>query len=541
MKTWVHTCVWILILVPMAAQAIDNRCSRNIAIGDTQGLCQGVQLPYEQTRGRHNSRLVCSGNVDHYVRRPQEITDYGEWSAAVATEGSRSQHAFEMRQKQPDIAWSGRIPYTVTEQWDWVECAPGVDRYICGTHTEWHTETYYTTECDRQKRCKSVSHTRRVSEEVANECYYDHPRSASIHCSEEAVSYQARFERDPKWNPSASGYNEFIPNKYDLLPGEVEDIQVYNNRDSSTRLQPDVVIGDKWNDYSIHLSGPAVGAACRQNAHDSLNVSIVTNHRLLREGPNAFRLPVDFAGKSVPPLDWIKDTGTGLKKFPRTLRLNDTSSSMVNLIARQSRQNEEREELKERVGAGGNRDGQKKLLVSDPFFKDTKLRVQLYEAEWSGDSVFSPPFYVSDSQSVVSANLSISKLQAIRNSDMWEIPLNDEQMGANVYKRDKWLAKLLHFTEKPLKPNQRYILRFSMFQKGVPFYLQDCKDATGACESDQEGVFSKPIMVTFRTNENFDERSFLQKLNEFTLVDYLDRKWKASKPEDDDANKSDSP
>ncbi|PWU14160.1 MAG: hypothetical protein C5B49_13595, partial [Bdellovibrio sp.] len=527
-----------------SAQAYDNRCGY-YPQGDTTSLCRGQSLPYEKTRGRSHSRLECSGNLDHFIRRPQEIENYGDWAAWIKNEGPTSQTAFTMRQKQPLIEWQGRVPYEVTETWNWIACELGVDGSACGYDTKCDDVPYSYSECDRQNRCRTHSGTKRVCHEEARACYHDVPRTASLHCSNEVMTYSARYSRDPSWKPSSPKYNEFIPNKYDLLPGEMEDVQVYNSSESGTVLKPKVEIGDPWNLYHISLSGSAMGAKCQQDAHETLDVTIATEHRLVKPSPNAFRLPVNFEGKRVDALTWMMDTDTGLKAKPRTLRLSDISASMVGLIAQQSRANAGRETLKREIGKDGNADQMAKNSPAlDPFLKNTTVRIQLAEKTWYGTSIFSPPFYLRDSDAVVSANLSLSKLQSVRNSEFWEIPLDDPDEGATIYTYRRWLPRFLGLKNKELKPYQRYMLRFSMFERNVPFYAQNCdqNESEAACVNEPEGVFSAPLEVTFKTSDKIDYRPTWRKILEFTAADYLTRHYfRGDAPGDDDANVLNTP
>ncbi len=524
---WIAVILSGLGLQSALAHADENRC-RHYSEGDTRSACAGKQLPRDKTRGRSQSRLVCNGNVDHFIRKPQEIPNFEGWADAINREGSRSNEAFKMRtdaSQVPDIKWTGRIPYTVTEEWTWIDCIHGTNGSECGYDRECHEEqyTYTTTSCDDDNNCDTETHTgtREVCNDVPRSCWYDVKRYETMHCSQEAITFDARYVRDTvNWNPSNPSYNEFIPNKYDLMPGELEDVQVYSNVSSGTSLRPSVEIGDAWNKYDIRLSGSAVGAACRQNAREHLSVAIHTVERLIKASPNAFRLPVRFDGSAMAPLAWtMAEDGEGraIKGQPNTLRLSDTSAALVGMIAKQSRENAEREAQKRTLGLDANQDAMSpSSKAMDPFFKNTELRVSLVESKWWGYSSFSPYLFISDSEAMSSANYSMSQLQQIRTSEFWKIPLNDPENNMSIYRRDNWVVNILGGREKALKPNQRYVLRLSMYQKGVPFYKQ-CADGGSECKE----AFSKPIEVPFWTHPEYDERALLQQVNQWTLVDWI--------------------
>lgn len=516
--------------------AYDNRC-RSYQEGDTRSICPGRSLPSSQTRGRSGSSLSCSGSVDHFVRKPQEIPDYGRWQALISTEGARSDAAFQIRQQQAEIKWTGRIPYSTVEEWTWIACELGTSSSECGSDRVCHTEpySYSVNDCDAQNNCTSrtVTETRTVCNDVARTCYYDVRRSASQYCSSEVMTYDARFVRDPKWNNKHPAYSEFIPNKYDLLPGEVEMIQTFNGQGSV--LTPSIKIGDAWNKYSISsakINGGSASTTCRPNNKAHAEFEIHTVERLIKPSPNAFQLPVDHTGKSIRPLEWAVDTDSGSKVRPVRMKLTDSSAALVKLMAQQSQSNSSREKSKSDLGLGQNAD--KMDLVNskaaEGFYKNTVLRFQLKEDQWFYTTSFTKPRYIRDAEAVTLGNLRLSKIQALRNSDYWDIPLNDAELGSNIYSYDKWLPRALGVAERGLKPMQRYVLSLSMYQQGVPFYLQICDDAQKkinpqTCAKSDSDVYSKPIELPFWTSK-VDQRSFLQQLNEFTITDWLYRKFR---------------
>lgn len=514
----------------------DNRC-RSYPEGDTRSICPGRNLPSSQTRGRSASNLTCSGSVDHFIRKPQEIPDYGRWQALISSEGTRSEAAFKLRQQQTEIKWSGRIPYQTIEEWNWIACELGTSGSECGTDRVCRQEphSYTVNDCDSQNNCTSrtVNETRTVCDDVPRTCYYDVRKSASQHCSSEVMTYDARFSRDPKWNTNHPAYNEFIPNKYDLLPGEVEMIQTFNGQ--GTTLVPNIKIGDAWNKYSISpgtINGGGSSMSCRPNSKAHVQFEIQTVERLIKASPNAFQLPVDHAGKSIRPLEWAVDTDSGEKARPIRMKLTDSSAALVKLMAQQSQNISGREKLKSDLGLGQNGDKMDlvKSSAADGFYKNTVLRFQLKEDQWFYKTSFTKPRFIRDADAVTLGNLRLSKIQALRNSDYWDIPLNDAELGSNIYSYDKWLPRVLGVGDRGLKPMQRYVLSLSMYQQGVPFYLQICdqeqrKLNPQTCAKSDSEVYSKPIELPFWTSK-VDQRPFLQQLNEFTITDWLYRKFR---------------
>lgn len=542
--------VWMIVLVPMTsvAQQNSNHCNLSLREGDTRSVCNGRTLPRSKTRGITNRRLVCTSNADTYIRTPQQIPDFEAWAAAIKVEGSRSQSAFAMRNLQPEIKWAGRVPYSTVERWEWEACVFGQAAHPCGTRQECRTVSVPYSECDSQNKCTTRYRQERQCDTIVNSCWYDQTVSEALHCSNESLTFDAKFERDANWNPSNPDYYEFIPNKYDLLPGEVESVQVFNSSSVATRLSPKVEIGDAWNKYRPKLSGSAIGAQCRQNANEQLSVSIVTERRLKKNSPNAFRLPVRFDGQSVPPLLWSRATdraGNDVKSSPRELRLSDASSAMVALMARQSRENAERERAKAEQGLGITPDPQAPTQANrvTGFFKDTSVRLRLVEDKWWGKSIFSAPTEMRDAEAVSTANYSFSRDQNIRTSDFWTIPLNDAASGVDLYRRSNWFDALLFGRQRALRPNQRYLIQVSMFQKGVPFYYQGCKDdperSRFKCFFGFGDHYSRPLEIPFWTEANLDERSIIVRLLEFHPIagpiDWAHRRWRSRDANEDNA------
>src|SRR5690606_30791958 len=105
-----------------------------------------------------------------------------------------------------------------------------------------------------------------ITETRMRSCLHDEARHETRHCSDEVMNYEANYERPDLnvWGPGTSAddrgidplkrYHDIIPNKYDLLPGETESIQIYNTSGNfslfdsgSTSLEPYVEFGDPWN------------------------------------------------------------------------------------------------------------------------------------------------------------------------------------------------------------------------------------------------------------------------------------------------------
>ena len=299
-----------------------NECT-TVRNSPVAAICEGMYLPSDKVRNYHanSHQLECSSTADHFIRRPQKY-DFAAWNKLRKSGEDGQQKAFKMRQSLPDIAWQGTIPYTTIETWSWEDCVYGSNATECGTHEECSTVTTTTTDAQGNETTREEE----VCEEVANSCWYDEVQYASFQCSNEIMRFTASFLRDPSWTLSSDKYALFIPNKYDLLPGELEDVQVYNTSSRGTRLTPSVQVGDAWNKYDLsQISGSGVGAACRQNSDYKIDVKIGTIDRLTdKPSPNAFKIPTNVKGQEVDSLLWVdKQTKKGVvpKAFPRAILL----------------------------------------------------------------------------------------------------------------------------------------------------------------------------------------------------------------------------
>ncbi|NUM57681.1 MAG: hypothetical protein HUU56_03570 [Bdellovibrionaceae bacterium] len=521
-----------------------NRCSTH-RTGPAPSVCEGRTIPASKARNlRVNTQMLnCSANVDHYIRRPQKF-DFNTWATLV--QNGKKQEAYNLRrEQQKEIAWSGSVPFVTVETWVWESCDLITSSSECGTTTK--TRIYdcsYTTSrsCDSKGRCTGgnrVSKTCTESYQDPNTCYADVSHRENWECSNEIMTYSAKFDRPKDWTPQTPGYKDPIPNKYDLLPGEVEDIQVLNNQSMASSVSPFTKVGDAWNEYKIsNTINGSTKASCIQNGKYHANITIYTDKRIpSKKTPNAFRLPHDSKGNKILALssDTVKledgkdfeiqseSKNSFIAGHPSAVYLDDTSSSMITLIAEQSRKNEEREVQKEKLSLGKNNDSAEALKKDPAFFKNTKVKIELLADNkywWKTSST--DPIVVDDIDAVEMDFRSFSTNQDIASSDLWKIILNSKvKKNNNIY-------MVSDSSERTLRPDQKYLLKISMYQKGVKgFYKQDCEEDSEAWDCkwwslfmkrNEKDYYSDPIEIYFKTPEKMqDERGFGRK-----VLDILD-------------------
>lgn len=512
MKAWI---IVLLGLCALSAQAYENRCYERFN-GYVQAKCPGKQLPSDRLRNFHSSshQIVCTGNSDSYVRMPQKY-DFTDWNDLRLA--GKNQKAFDLRRALPEITWSGRIPYQTVEVWEWEECSLGTSAAECGMKEVCTTVPVQRCSGSGDDRECRTTYEKQCHWE-AKTCWYDHTRYEAMHCTNEAMNFTAKYQKPgPEWNIGSHEYAEFLPNKYDLMPGEVEVVQVYNNGNRSSVMTPYVAIGDAWNKYNLNdITGTGVNAQCIPNKQYEISLRIHTLERdTTKASPNAFRLPVDFEGKPMEAIsNWFGNTKIK-KGQPAAIMLDDTSAAMVGSLSEHSKQNAYRVKAKAEVGKMVNQDAlSNEQARNDGFYKNTILKINLIKKNryWFnrhlGWSVYS-----NDVKSVTTSSNTYSKDEDIMLSEKWEVDLLTTNTRTDMTGKRSGIYKNDLFA---LQADRVYALQVAMYQKGVPFYKQDCDNDPNApfyCNYPLVGrressYFSKPLEIRFETHKDWDNGSF---------------------------------
>ncbi len=500
--------MWRFVFTVLSALVVTNEA---VAV---LGVCGNRQLPSDKVRKVRNIRLLCAARTSHFIRTPAAWSpeNWDKWRDLEVRGTPEAQKKMQaIGQLLPLIEWTGTIPYATTEAWDWVELVLGPDP-SCGYTTKTHTRTV-------QENGKSKQET--YTTEEMNTCLHDEDRSESRFCSEEIMTFESKFERPTlaSWSTTSDGYFDVIPNKYDLLPGEVEDIQISNSSSNGTQITPTVDVGDAWNKYSadINLRGYGASAACRYQQTYHLTVNLRTEERLKKRGPNAFRMPVDEFGRETEPLDWNTAEGRD-KKWHRTMpikvKLTDASETVISALSRHTRDFGDTAEA-ERVEAGGGQSSSKKAhrdsVAKSPFWKDTQVRVVLYKLRpWNRSIRVTERLYVRGADVASAGN--------------YDIPLTGADQEKNMFRSaGPWFPGFWRGIFAGLEPGESYQFRVAMYNKGVPFYAQDCSHPAYRnhwnCRLGLRGEdnwFSKPLDLNFTAEKNIaDQRPAIQRFADF--------------------------
>lgn len=504
------------------AQAQFNQCSPSSNSSEPRrSICKGGSpISGNFTRQFRNQRLQCSSNSDAYIRRAQNMSEiFHDWrDAGNGLSGKEKQKAMQdlAQERLPLINWSGRVPYQVVETWDWTECVYGQD-YSCGTYQCNCSPTYDSKGNRTGESCSTCVHS----------CWHNQSRSESRHCSNEVLTYDAKYVRPSKteWNPDSPGYYDVLPNKYDLLPAEVESVQIFSNGSFSPELAPTASIGDAWNKYALDIRLDTYGASvrCEDKVDRHARLTIKTIERKLgKKTPNAFNVV-----KGQDPLEYSLAVGRDGKEQnikPVRVKLVDVASSMITAMSEQSREFEaERLAKKNKLGTDSNTSQaeQEKEIQTGSFSKSTKVRVRLFRDRLGRDRKVTENYETNDVKSVqYNSEMKVSDSSEDRLSDYWELDLDGEE---TLYRPSSMLmTSIMSNFKKNLAPDTRYKIMISMFQEGVPFYAQSCVGI--ACIAPvrdwrQNSYFSKELIIPFRTG-NVDQRNIWEKLN-----DWHGEKW----------------
>lgn len=524
-------------LLASKAWSTDSICrTRRSSTSKQRGACADRFLPGNRTRNLHvNSiHLECSSEVDHFIRTPSPFLMNDKKQADVVNEWlwlEEEKDRVKMQKWQHEHVaipkWSGSIPYDIIEKWQWEDCVLGYD-----SGCPWKTRIVKVPVYDKKGRQVG---TRNEKESYQPPCYHDETQYESRHCSSEQMNFDSEFIRpstDPSvsatdsrgkqypgyvWNPSSPGYYDVIPSKYDLMPGELEDVQLYSNASLSPEISPMVKIGDAWNQYhyDIEIDGYGRSASCEMRRYYNkkdlhLSVRVLTDKRIIgKTTPNAFRVgATDADGNALSTLGFdlgLSKKGKEVRTRPNKIRLVDTSAFAIEAMARQSRKATASRELqKAAAGEGISSTVEERKEVAEQsekrgFYKDTRIRVKLWEVRgFFSRSIRLDKLYTDGSE--------------VARSTFYLIPLDAKDS----------LYEIMGFSHH-LKPQQKYRLAVAMYNHGVPFYRKE-NDGINALE----GWYSQDLPIDFETSvemkdsRGFFERYFIDHANATTATKWAD-------------------
>lgn len=347
-------------------------------------------------------------------------------------------------------------------------------------------------------------------------CTWKTPVTMTRSCRNHKATYTVRYLKDPQWKPGyvdsksrVRDYNDLIPNKFDLLPGESEKIYTYSNMGSSSSLSPKMVIQSDWNNYKY--STQVRDRVCRYNMQPHINYNVITVGRIKRKAPNVLAMPVGLDGSKMDPFaNSFKD----LDIRPSKVEIQDHSRATMLAASQFSRTFPRPEGAKAR--------DQKikavyKVAAADPqmissgldmgFWVDTQFRVQMFRKDKWGRNVRMTPA------------MKLNSNQVDTFDNYLTIHLND-QMPNKFYRGTGPFEGLFGWAWSgfgvELSPGRDYIIRVQTVQRGLPFYESGCPKGDDTCEGKEASkkAFSAPLDIKFRANKNV-KRSLWRKLKDW--------------------------
>ncbi len=482
------------------------------------GVCRGRALPSDQSKRWNNHILVCVPEVDHYIRTnyPFNLKAWKnlEWKLGANPDKARLMMQKMRQDEEPLIQWKGRIPYSTIEEWNYQVWVFGND-FSC----PFLIETYTDSEGKTQTRTTQPP------------CWHWEIRYVTRHCSNEVMEFDAEFIRPSteEWGPHKENYHDIIPNGYDLLPGEIEDIQIFSNSQRSTKLAPEVSIGNAWSKYSIntkltsHENREWIQCTHDQPTHLSVNIKWIERFTD-RTTPNTLRIPTNEDGDELKSLLRLESTDADGKYAdgrPYKVKLVDVSSEIIKEMARQSREyTANREVAKQDAGEGHSSDfddvetfeidAKKSKDGKKAFWQDTQIRVRMYESIFlNRDRRRAKDYFTSAGK-------------ALEGKKNYVIDFSKSGTDGFSFYRSRGLLSnesVLNNVPIDLPPNTSFYIYIRMFQPGVPFYRQENSSWVG------DNRFSEPLELQFKTT-SVDQRSAIQKVNDFQGKTLLQKfKW----------------
>ena len=387
----------------------------------------------------------------------------------------------------------------------------GMNRAPAGQCTQYATK--YRTVW-KQRPASRVTYSCRKTRPLY--CEWFETRRERRRCQDHTVKYNLEYKKDPAWkpgyvdakNPTVASYEDILPNKFDLLPGENERVFVFGNSGVTADVTPQVTFENAWNDYSVTASPQSI--RCQYGMRPEFNIAVNTNGRILRKAPNPLALPRDEQGNLLSPLKF-EELANGKGK-PEAIQLQDVSRATL-LAAAQNSRNFTRPE-----GAGekdpnaiykDNGTPLKGASASGGYWQESRFRMQLYRHDkWNRLVRVTLPNTFSSNQSDIFEDTITISLKGKDGLERFYRPSGplDFALGG-IYK-----AFGIELT-----PGQEYFINLQVVQRGLRFYESGCGNGKAICEGEDATAnsYSEPVIIRFVADPNVDQRSWFKKLKDF--------------------------
>jgi hypothetical protein len=400
------------------------------------------------------------------------------------------------------------------------------NRYKGGHLLDMFVRPAYAQTCKRWAT-RTVTKTRSVepvryacTKTRPNWCEWFETRSTWRRCANHTATYKVTYAKDPAWKPGYKDSNpirnfmDILPNKYDLLPGEVEKVNVFANTGRSRVLRPQIKVENAWNEYSYEVSGQELN--CRYQMRPSFEIEIHTNGRIKRTAPNPLSTPVDEEGNDLQALffDDIVDSKTGKisQGLPYEVRLQDHARATMLYAARHSRTLErpdDAEAIDENATYKTRVLGSAGTATSSGYWQETQFRVEMIRLDKWKRPV----------RMVVPTTFSSNVADILEDSLI--LHLDGSGAEGEFYRADgpfRFLfGSLYNIFGVELTPGREYYIQVQVAQRGVPFYESGCPGGKTTCEGVQASrkAFSEPLLIKWVADKENDQRSWFRKFKDW--------------------------
>lgn len=342
-------------------------------------------------------------------------------------------------------------------------------------------------------------------------CEWEESVTTSRSCDDLDVKYNVEYTKDPNWKPGYTAstperiYIDQLPNKFDLLPGELEHVKItVNKNNNGSTLSPDITIEEPWNEYKTSIN-PEV-PKCSFNSPPVINIQVKTEGRIPRKAPNPLALPTNEDGSPVDALKF--NEGLSKDGMPSKLILEDRARDSMLEASQISRQFGDRSDEIREVVKTDLADAEKPKDIKS-FWVDTQFKFQVLRKDYLNRDVrvTSPEKFNSE--------------KAIYDGKTISIALRGQELVNDVFRLaspvDDFLEGFWKMFKIELTPGQKYYLKIQTVQRGMPFYESGCHEGKASCQGEEasKDSYSEPFYVEWTAPKEIDNRSFWKKLRDF--------------------------
>lgn len=320
------------------------------------------------------------------------------------------------------------------------------------------------------------------------------------------MRYEASYAHDPKWTPSyrdpsgneVRNYSSIIPNKFDLLPGEVEQRRVLLNRGgASTQLRLEFDIKSKYNEYRVE----PVTLACAYKATDKARFDVNTVGRMMAKAPRLLELPSDGE-----PLEFDRGRPSRIKLVDGARREMLDASELSRAFPDVEGVNPEYFKTNK---------GEEQAPTKQGWWAETRFRIQLLTKDkWGREMTISVPNTFDSNQAQYYMNNLTIGLEGQGAMERFYRPSGPLEWA---------LGGLYKQFGMELTPGRTYYVRVQLVNRGLPFYESGCRGGKRVCEGQDatKDSYSEPIDIPFVADPTIDNRSWfkwLKDVQERTVV-----------------------